>query len=693
MVIGYAAYNATFNIYGKSSVAENISDFNVYLSSLKVNGTEVSGINNAKDGFTIETPINGTLEYEITNDSTEYDTETSLECESNKAWNYDYTGGEQTFTAPATGTYNLEVWGAQGESYASNFYGGYGGYSSGNISLQQNEKLYVNVGGKGNSLDGGYNGGGSVSNGNYGRAGGGATHIALTTGLLSTLENSVSKIIVVAGGGGGAANRGEGYGDGNGGSAGGYIGNSGESVNHNNGFGYGYGTGGSQTSGGKLVWIQGTSGTDRIMLGTFGTGFGSTIEGYTAAGGGSGFYGGGGAFHGGAGGGSGYIGNNLLTNKVMYCYNCTESNEESLKTISTSCVSTSPSSSCAKSGNGYARIKLLNQPEKFSTEKTTITAQDKKSMSINNINQTIVISCKLKTDKLSRTSKIYNGPTKWTFDYTGGEQVFITPIKGIYKLEVWGAQGGNKNNYLGGYGGYSIGTITINQFDKLYINVGGIGTANTAKGGYNGGGNIQADQYGFGSPGGGATHIALRSGLLSTLENCKSDILIVAGGGGGANNRSAGYGDGNGGSAGGYIGNSGKSINHTKNFGYGYGTGGTQASGGSANWIKESTEIDSSSLINGIFGSAGIVVDKGSQSGGGGGFYGGGGGSHGGAGGGSGYIGNNSLTSKVMYCYNCTESNETSTKTITTTCTNETAMSACAKSGNGYAQITLIQQL
>ena len=46
-----------------------------------------------------------------------------------------------------------------------------------------------------------------------------------------------------------------------------------------------------------------------------------------------------------------------------------------------------------------------------------------------------------------------------------------------------------------------------------------------------------------------------------------------------------------------------------------------------------------------------------------------------------------------MYCYNCAESNETSTKTITTTCTNETAMSACAKSGNGYAQITLIQQL
>ena len=28
--------------------------------------------------------------------------------------NFDYTGGIQTFTAPDTGTYKLEVWGAQG---------------------------------------------------------------------------------------------------------------------------------------------------------------------------------------------------------------------------------------------------------------------------------------------------------------------------------------------------------------------------------------------------------------------------------------------------------------------------------------------------------------------------------------------------------------------------------------------------
>ncbi len=43
-----------------------------------------------------------------------------------------------------------------------------------------------------------------------------------------------------------------------------------------------------------------------------------------------------------------------------------------------------------------------------------------------------------------------------------------------------------------------------------------------------------------------------------------------------------------------------------------------------------------------------------------------------------------------MYCYNCQESSEISTKTISTTCVNATPTAACAKSGNGYARITLI---
>ena len=62
----------------------------------------------------------------------------------------------------------------------------------------------------------------------------------------------------------------------------------------------------------------------------------------------------------GGGGGSGYIGNTLLTNKVMYCYDCEESSEESTKTISTTCSEETPTSYCAKKGNGYARITLVS---------------------------------------------------------------------------------------------------------------------------------------------------------------------------------------------------------------------------------------------------------------------------------------------------------------------------------------------
>ena len=93
-------------------------------------------------------------------------------------------------------------------------------------------------------------------------------------------------------------------------------------------------------------------------FGIGGTGNSTNVGG---AGGGGGFYGGGGSLdNAGGGGGSGYIGNSLLKDKVMYCYNCEESNEESTKTISTTCNEETPTSYCAKKGNGYARITLVS---------------------------------------------------------------------------------------------------------------------------------------------------------------------------------------------------------------------------------------------------------------------------------------------------------------------------------------------
>ena len=352
MVIGYAAYNATINIYGNALLAENISDFKVYLSNLKVNGTEVSGINETKDEFTIN-DINGDISVDIVNDSTEYDTEAYLECGVENTWDFDYTGGEQTFTAPIAGTYKLEVWGAQG--YTINSYiGGYGGYSTGKITFSKNQKIYLFVGEKGN--------GGVANNTTYSSypnslnatagdnvsyigSGGGSTHITLENSLISQITN-LDKLIIVSGGGGASTwTSGDGW-SGTGGSGGGFKGNSGKSNIAN----FLPGGGGTQTS-------EGNAGNDGTA-GNFGL---SELTKASGSCGGGGYYGGGTSWGSAGGGGSGYIGNSLLSEKTMYCYNCEESSEENTKTISTTCTSETPKENCAKSGNGYAKITLIQQ--------------------------------------------------------------------------------------------------------------------------------------------------------------------------------------------------------------------------------------------------------------------------------------------------------------------------------------------
>lgn len=289
-------------------------------------------------------------------------------------FNFDYTGGEQTFTAPVSGTYRLETWGAQGGDTSMSGknakIGGAGGFSSGNINLLKNEIMYINIAGKGNGCikssenvnhfgalcNGGYNGGGSslsnnLANDNAG-TGGGATHIALESGLLSSFVVKPEKILIVASGGGGSYSWKDVSYAANGGEGGGIIGNNGYLSSFYSNYLPGYG--GTQT-------MPGQGGTLRGEKGTFGQGGNGGNCG--SAGGGGGFYGGGASAHNGAGGGSSYIGNPLLKDKVMYCYNCEESNEESTKTISTTCSEETPTSNCAKKGNGYARITLVSIEE------------------------------------------------------------------------------------------------------------------------------------------------------------------------------------------------------------------------------------------------------------------------------------------------------------------------------------------
>ena len=356
------------------------------------------------------------------------------------------------------------------------------------------------------------------------------------------------------------------------------------------------------------------------------------------------------------------------------------------------------------SNNYDAEVKVTCVPKEGTTAKyTSIKNKLENDVTIvkakNSVNGTLTVTldktpteevseeytCKLEFNAVERESIGYNGPTEWTFDYTGGEQTFVAPITGIYKLEVWGAQGGQK----GGTGGYSVGKIALTDNSKIFIVVGQ--ASSTSRGGYNGGGNGDEDNSvinTYATGGGGATHIAKSGGILSTLENKKSDILIVAGGGGGKSENDSV--NDIGGSGGGFKGSS-------ATIGY-YGNGGTQTAGGiraHGSETNNSASFGKGSAADPLYAASNPRWYAG---GGGGGFYGGSGGAwsftrsvSGSGGGGSGYIGNSLLTEKSMYCYNCEESTEESTKTISTTCTSATATENCAKQGNGYARITLIK--
>ena len=476
-----------------------------------------------------------------------------------KEYVFDYTGGEQTFTVPKTGYYKLEVWGAQGGTHSTSI-GGYGGYSTGIIKLNEADNLYVHVGGTTTAESGGYNGGGTGVSNIYGlgRGGGGATHIATVSGSLASLSAKINNILIVAGGGGGGAS-------------------------WTDGKQYFSGGGGGGISG--VVGVKYSAGVTTVAGNqTSGNAFGLGQNGTTAwsAGSGGGLYGGKSGKHSGGAGGSGYIGNTNLINKSMYCYNCTMSTAESTKTFSTTCTNTTATANCSKQGNGYAKIVYIGSNE-------------------NNI-----------PDEVYYT---------YDYSYTGEQQIFTAPLDGYYKLEVWGAQGGTVTSYRGGYGGYSSGAVALKKGDKLYVNVGGAGQGGAVStnytGGYNGGGATNgtgADHYH--ASGGGATHIAKVSGQLASIGVSKLDqVLIVAGGGGGAYIHNAGTGYASiGGSGGGYIGTAATTSGSNGK----QGLGGSQTAGG-----RYTSSTETTSTIFGSFGKGGTPSASWGSAGGGG-YYGGG---------------------------------------------------------------------
>lgn len=491
--------------------------------------------------------------------------------------NFDYTGSVQTTTL-TPGRYKLECWGAQGgnsnQSNGTYGNGGKGGYSTGILNVSTNTTIYITVGGQGQNgvlntrTAGGFNGGGDgygTNNSGVGGGGGGASDISLMSPVFSHSSyfinnirdtNSLLSRIIVAGGGGSA-----GYdvsnNAANGGAGGGTTGQDGLSnrVYH--------GTGGKQTT-------FGTGGSSEepnrySVQAKFGCGASASNSTDVVPGGGGGWYGGG--LHcDSAGGGSGYVytpttasnyPSGCLLNSAYYLSNA--------QTIAGNQSFSSPTggTETGHSGNGYVRITKL-------TDVIYLTHANNDIMD---------------------------------FNYTGSTQS-KTLKPGTYTIECWGGQGGSYNSYIGGYGGYSKGTITLTKTTTVYVSVGGAGSSSSTAAGFNGGGTGISSGRG----GGGATDVRIG-------QNSLYSRVIVAGGGGGAGVTSANANPC--GCGGGEYGGDGYYNNTTGSY-----TTGQNRSGGSAS--QTAGGITWSTGTQATFGQGGNASGY-SCGGGGGGWYGGGG--------------------------------------------------------------------
>lgn len=270
--------------------------------------------------------------------------------------------------------------------------------------------------------------------------------------------------------------------------------------------------------------------------------------------------------------------------------------------------------------------------------------------------------------------------------YTGAGVDLILPI-GEYKLECWGAQGGNYNtSYVGGLGGYSCGILSLEQETQILLYVGGQGgTANSNSpytAGFNGGGMGVYRSYDDDSTaavgGGGGTDIRLGADSLYAR-------VIVAGGGGGACDHggsiaTACYG-------GGLIGGCGYSGSG--------GGGGTQTAGG---YPTDTSKSGAFGLGRDSVGGTNYNYGCG---GGGGGWYGGGANYYADGstyynycGGGSGYV--YTADSEANYPSGCLLNathylTDASTVGGNTTFLSPDGVSKTGHSGNGYARITVIK--
>ena len=558
--------------------------------------------------------------------------------------NFDYTGSVQTATL-TPGRYKLECWGAEGgngtDSPNTN---GKGGYSVGVLTLSQTLNIFIYAGGAGIATpsasgwtitNGGFNGGGWTRSYNKSvGSGGGGSDIRIG-------QDSLYSRVIVAGGGGGSGNGRGASGHGGGYNGIGYVAGTGSVSINNNGYNNVIGNYATQTTGGDCIVYQSDE-QNNSKAGTFGIGacFYSNNSSNTASGaGGGGWYGGGATNHCSGGGGSGYV----YTSSTVSSYpsGCLLNSSYYLTDTQTiagnqSFLAPSGSTETGHSGNGYVRITKLTD---------------------------VIYLTHAKNDIMD-------------FNYTGLVQS-KTLKPGTYTIECWGGQGGTYSSYIGGYGGYSKGTITLTEATTVYIFVGGAGSSSSTTAGFNGGGTGISSGRG----GGGATDVRIG-------QNSLYSRVIVAGGGGGAGVTSANANPC--GCGGGEYGGDGYYNDTTGSY-----TTGQNRCGGSAS--QTAGGITWSTGTQATFGQGGNASGY-SCGGGGGGWYGGGGaydsdsdsdGRWGG--GGSGYV-YTSATAK-NYPNGCLLNSThylTNAQTIAgnTSFTSPTGSAETGHTGNGFCRIT-----
>ncbi len=286
--------------------------------------------------------------------------------------NFPYTGGVQNFTAPISGVYTIEAWGAKGGDDGN--IGANGGYATGTVALTAGQTLVVYTGGMGASCavggGGGWNGGGNAGPQGCSGGGGGASDVRLGGVALGNR-------ILVAGGGGGAGCCGQQAGAGGG-------------LNGNNGSG----GGGTQAAGGG-----------GNAAGALGQGGNKNGDG---GGGGGGYYGGGAAFNDdGGGGGSSYIGGVLGGNSIA-------GNASMPNPIGGNMT--------GNAGNGFVRITWLGVSCPSALTPVTVTVNPVPVVSVTN--DTV---CAGQTTTLTATSTVPGGTFTWSPGGTTGSTITVTP--------------------------------------------------------------------------------------------------------------------------------------------------------------------------------------------------------------------------------------------------------------------------